>query len=348
LGERRENTKAAVKLAEGERERRIAEGASSELEAIAAKITAKDLAMQAAENERLRRMSLLEGLIEQKERELIHEQLRVATEQERVRRMSEGFEYESLIDPINQSIRRRSSLRTALSTADTEKARRMYGHIAEDAAVAAQRKMDLALVKAAEEQERARRIGEEVFADASSKAIREISRRLSIELEDTEKARRIAVAMTSQSAARAEAERAAYLADVAYEFELNDQIDEDAKTEARESLLYSTTIDEFARNMEERERMLNREYAIELMELEKIRRITVEEAHQAQEDHERRMNQNLAVKAANEEKAYRIGQENAVRAAEMAESKLNRKLSAELEAQEKLERSVGIPLGISA
>jgi len=292
---------------------------------------------------------LIEGVIEQKEREISIDAVKIAQESERQRRINEGVLGSESLIVLNEEISRRNSVKLAGLKFDTEKTRRVFEDAASDAAAFAQRKSDLAYVKNEEEKERARRIGQGVFAEASSKATAEVARKQSIELEETERARRVVVEVVAQAAAVAESQRASYLASVAVEAERVEQVDEEAKSNhPGYSLLFVSVVDELARDMEARERALNQELALDLMDLEKIRRVTVEEAYLAQDAYARRVSQGCAAIAEDEERAYRMGLEAANLAAEKADSKLNRKMAAEMEAAEKDRRTAHYPSRFSA
>jgi len=353
IGERRMNAKIADELAETERERRMSEGNISDKESLASKISAQQLVVQAAENERLRRMNLLEGVLIQKQRQIDLEMVKLSQEIERLRRINEdgkdADKNDELFVAVNEEIIRRASLKIAANKSFMEQTRRIFGDIAIEAAEKAERKLTLQYVKDEEEKERARRVGEQVFTDCSSKAIREINRRLSIEMEETERTRRIGEIVVAQAVSTAESKRALILADVAVRTERIEQVDDEEKSaNPRESLLFRTVIDELSKDLELKERKLNQDLAVELMDMEKFRRVTVEEAHMAQAAYARKQSRLDAKHAVEKERQYRIGLDLGVKAAERAASLLSRKLTSQLENEERARRMAHYPSKISA
>jgi len=349
VGERRMNSRIAVDLAETERARRMSEGATAEVESMLGRITAIDLAKQAAEQERARRIGVIEQIIEMKEREFIRENVKELQETERQRRMSEDTPNNEVLSTLNEAIARRHSLKLAGNKFDAEKARRVFQDVAEEAALQAQRKKNLQYVLAEEEKERARRVGESVFAQASSQAMSLVSKKLSRELEETERSRRVAEGFVAQAAVLAVNKREAYLAMVASEAERIERMDDEAKTDnAGRSLLFETIIDELSIPMQAKERFDNQELANELMDMEKLRRMTIEEAYEAQDACSRKEAGRLASLAADAEKAHRMGMVAASAAADKAHSLINRKLSGKLEEDERTRRTSHYPGGISA
>jgi len=316
LGERRMNTKLVIELQEAERERRVSEGS---IEITEAKIVT-EMVIQAAEDERTRRLSEIEGL---------------------------SLDVEN-ITQLHENLLRRSSIRLAGSKFDSEKTRRVFHLVAEEAANKAERAQTLKLVKELVETERAHRIGAAVFAEASAKAISALDLKKVNELEETERSRRIADGVYAQAAVLATSRRESYLADVAYEAERLEQVDDEAKSDYRGSLLYNTIIPELSLKMEGRERLDNRQLACDLMDLEKERRLTVEEAYLAEADYNRLEARRAAAAAVDTEKAYRLGLVAAADAAEKAAILLNRKLAANLADQEKARRTQHYPSNLGA
>ena len=223
----------------------------------------------------------------------------------------------------------------AVSAAEeSERFRRLFYLVADDAAVEAERKTLKKLVLTAEEAERTRRIGSDVFRQASESAMSKIKLQMVKEMEEQERSRRMMSSIAESAATRGS--RRLSITSVLRQMDVEQ---ERRAEEEKPSYLPDPVMEELVLVMETKERIENQVKAITEMEVERLRRMTIDESFEALAHWERAEAGKIAIALEQGERTRRIGEEVADLAASRAVSLLNLKQTVLLEEEERRRRS---------
>jgi len=155
------------------------------------------------------------------------------------------------------------------------------------------------------------------------------------DLEETERARRIAERVDAETAGVSA--HKAILKEIAFTVE-QERLERINSDEKFESLLLKTIESELDEFFAEVERSENRAEALELMEIERLRRVTILEANSASEEYMRRQSRVQSRIMFDVEKQRVLGQASFTSAAESASRKASLKAVRELEEAERYQR----------